>query len=438
MSRRDAARAHPSPSSRGCAPGPAAMAGGPGPSHLGGARLGDARLGDSGLEECIEETGSGDGQSRSCLPPDADRPPPPPLDAPPVEAGGGPSSSAVPSEVSSAAMPSASLSGAPDARSRQALAVLRQTLEAQALRKAGPEVAGAPAWRLGAPEVDALLSSAGLEAGGVHEIKVAAAQDGDERGARGRAGRHGGPARPRGPGVRAEDRAAAAFFALTLARRRLGAAGSGGIGPPAILWCEPRREAAEIGRLYAPGVARLGIPPERLIMVATPRPEETLWAAEEGLRSGVLALVVAVLDGGALTPARRLALAAERWRTPCLLLAGPHAPAAATATRWRVARAPSAAHAFAPRAPGASRISVTLERCRAKPLAAERPFVLEWSDASYRFDMVSGVGDRAHAGGGAPRVSTVPTGVPTAPPTGAAGGVFSGWGVAAASARRSA
>ncbi|MBL8564239.1 MAG: hypothetical protein JNM89_00810 [Hyphomicrobiaceae bacterium] len=320
----------------------------------------------------------------------------------------------------------------PDARSRQALAVLRQTLEAQALCKAGPEVAGAPAWRLGAPEVDALLSSGGLEAGGVHEIKAAAAQDGDGQGARGAAGRHGVPVRSRGTGVRAEDRAAATFFALTLARRRLGAAGSGGIGPPAILWCEPRREVAEVGRLYAPGIARLGIPPERLIMVATPRPEETLWAAEEGLRSGVLALVVAVLDGVALTPARRLALAAERWRTPCLLLTGPHAPAAATATRWRVARAPSAAHAFAPRAPGASRVSVTLERCRARPLAADRPFVLEWSDASYRFDMVPGVGDGADAGGGAPRA--VPIGVPT----GASSGVFSGWCGGGASARRSA
>lgn len=350
------------------------------PEEATGRRFCGQAAADARLTPAPGRSGAGAGQSRSC-PPGADRLSPPPV-APPAEAGGAPQAPA-PSSWQ---------------QRQQALAALRQRLAAEALRNKGTHPGEEPPWTLGAPQVDDLLACAGLESGGVHEIKVAGATPGAAGAAGARAGPHRG-------GVRAADRAAAVLFALGLVRRRLGVAAARRTEgePPAVLWCEPRREAGEIGRLYAPGLAGLGIAPGRLIVVTPRRPEEVLWAAEEGLRSGALGLVVAMLDEVALTPSRRLALAAERRRTPCLLLTGPGTAAAATATRWRIARAPAAAHVFDAQAPGAPRVAAVLERCRARPLAAERSFVLEWSDASYRFDLVAGLADGAVAGGGAPR-----------------------------------
>lgn len=293
---------------------------------------------------------------------------------------------------------SARLQGARSQAER--LDVLRAMVAAVAAAGvARPDEAGAPArkpiWSLGADAADAVLGPLGLAVDGVHEVKPALTAVMPAAG-----GATGGAATG---GITAADRAAALFFALCLARRRL--VGRADIAVPAILWCEPRHEMRELGRLHAPGLAALGIDPRRLILVETRHPDEALWVLEEGLRSGGLALAVALVDDVALTPARRLALAAERFRTPCLLLTGARAPpAAATATRWRIGRAASAPHDFDARAPGASRLAVSFERCRGQPLAAERAFTLEWSHEAYRFHMAAGVADRAHAPGRAAEV----------------------------------
>jgi hypothetical protein len=119
---------------------------------------------------------------------------------------------------------------------------------------------------------------------------------------------------------------------------------------------------------------------------------------EEGLRSASLALVIGVVPEVALTPARRLSLAAAQG-TACLLVTDPRAPAAgSTATRWRVSQRSSAPHSLDAAAPGAPRYAVALERCREGALMIEAsPLVLEWSDETHRFRVAAAVAHRAPA-----------------------------------------
>ena len=240
-------------------------------------------------------------------------------------------------------------------------------------QRPGDQEAG-PAWRLGAAEVDALLGPEGLETGGIHEVKPATR----ERGA-----------------SWAATWAAAFVFSVTLGVRRCISYGRA----PSILCCRPAALANELGGLYGPGLRGLGLTPDRLIIVETANAADTLWAMEEGLRSGSLALVLGLLDAVALTPARRLALAAAAHCSPCLLLTHPRTEAsAATATRWRVGPHPSAPHPFDRHAPGALRFSVDLERCRAQPLSAgTASFSLEWCDEALCFRLAPGMADRADA-----------------------------------------
>lgn len=238
---------------------------------------------------------------------------------------------------------------------------------------------GTACWRLGAAQVDDVLGPHGLAVDGLHEVKPALPVEGALAG-----------------GCHAGAWAAALAFVLRLVRRRLSDDVADGMGP-ALLWCQQRHVARELGRLHAPGLQHLGIAAERVVLAETANREETLWAMEEGLASGALAVVVGIVDDVALTPARRLALRSARHGTPCVVLTSPRAaPAAATATRWRVARQPGAPHPFDPRAPGAGRFAVSLERCRQRPLLGESSsFILEWSDEAYCFHMASRLADRA-------------------------------------------
>ena len=255
----------------------------------------------------------------------------------------------------------------------------------------GDEATNHP-WTLGEPAFDILIGAAGLEPGGLHEIKPAAsrsstcdayAETGAETGAEAGAGK-------------ALDwmavSAAARRFALALGVRWLSACDVLRREAP-VLWCARAGDAAEFGAPYGAGLDRLGLDPARLIVVEPVKTGETLWAIEEGLKANGLALVLGQLPSIGLTPARRLALAAARGRTPCLLLTHPRAPpAAATATRWRIAPAPSASNPLDLQAPGASRFLVTLERCRGRPAAGQSvSLVLEWCDAALCFRLASGV-----------------------------------------------
>lgn len=136
-----------------------------------------------------------------------------------------------------------------------------------------------------------------------------------------------------------------------------------------VIWIRPGW-ATE--RLNAAGLQPLA-DPARLILVQAQRDESLLWAAEESLRSGAAPLVIAeLLSPPALTPTRRLHLAAETGAeaarrdnaTPPLgvvLLPGTGG-AQGVESRWHMAPAPSRALLWA------EEDSFTLTRIRARLL----------------------------------------------------------------------
>ena len=181
------------------------------------------------------------------------------------------------------------------------------------------------AWTFGEAFLDHAIGPTGLAADSVHEIKpgrlplTASAGDGTE---------------PMGDAAPLPDWSgawgAARLLALTLAIRRLALLrDQNPDAPQTTLWCQPAHASRDLGAFYAPGLAQIGLPPENLIIVETRRSDETLWTLEEALRAGSLALVIGQLDAVDLTPARRLALAAQQHGTPCLLLTHPDSPSAA-------------------------------------------------------------------------------------------------------------
>jgi protein ImuA len=250
-----------------------------------------------------------------------------------------------------------------------------QTPSGLLLRSEGAGASQAAAWTLGVPEIDQHLAG-GLNAAALHEVKG------------------------EGCGPVAGDWAAALGFALRLTLRRLDAlAPRCAEARSRILWCWPSALAREFGRPYGHGLSALGLAASSCLFAETARAGDALWAMEEGLKSQSLALVIGVLPEVALTPARRLSLAAAGASTPCLLITDPRGPAAgSTVTRWRVSARQSAPHVFAASAPGAPRYAVALERCREGALMIEASsFVVEWSDETHRFRVAPRLAHRAHA-----------------------------------------
>jgi protein ImuA len=136
---------------------------------------------------------------------------------------------------------------------------------------------------------------------------------------------------------------------------------------PAVLWLQMRSEAQETGLPYGPGLSGFGFDPQMLAVIRTDTIAELLWAMEEAAGCpGVAAAIGDIArDHKALdfTALRRLSLRAERSGTALLVLrTGTGREASAARLRWHVAAEPSAAEAFEPRAPGAARYRVTLEK----------------------------------------------------------------------------
>ena len=212
---------------------------------------------------------------------------------------------------------------------------------------------GPPPLTFGLAAIDKRLPSGGLAANSLNEFK---------------------------PGS-ARDAGTALALALTVAAR----AGPSCAGPSRrpLLMVLSGRAGAEHGLPYGPGLARLGLDPGRLLIAEAPRLADALWALEEGLRSGALAAVLGLMDGGkgsiGMMPARRLVLAADEGRTPCLLLTGASGEGISVAhSRWRAAARPSAPHPLAAASPGAWRCALTLERCRHGP--SDVTWQIEWGE----------------------------------------------------------
>jgi protein ImuA len=174
---------------------------------------------------------------------------------------------------------------------------------------------------LGLPRIDHTLPAGGLPRGCLHEIC------GDVR------------------------QAAAGFATVLLGRLAA-------YGP--VVWITPGDD------LFAPGLAELGLGPERLIVVRAHKREARLWALEEVLRSPGPAAGLAEVDRLGLKESRRLQLAAEAKGVTALLLRPQEALLAPSAafTRWRIGTVRDDGAAGLGQGQGAARWRVELARCR--------------------------------------------------------------------------
>lgn len=157
-------------------------------------------------------------------------------------------------------------------------------------------------------------------------------------------------------GMEMETGAAAGAFAALIARPLAG------LG--AAVWVLRRDD------LYAPGLAALGFPAQRLIFVRAADDDEVLAAVEDAARTSGVAVVVGETDSIGLVAGRRLQLACATHGATALLVerrpfggkANPR-DAASPATRWRIAAEPSQPD-MSGIGLGAPRWRAQLERCR--------------------------------------------------------------------------
>jgi len=158
-----------------------------------------------------------------------------------------------------------------------------------------------------------------------------------------------------------------------------------------LMVAAPRAWLRERGRLLAGGLARLGIGDRPVLMTATTTEIEALWALEEGLRSGAVSLAVGAVEAASLLSTRRLDLAARAaGATAVLIKTRPARDLSAARRRWRVTPHPSATHPFDPKASGAARWRVTLERSRDGACGA---WILEHDLETHRLRLVERLAD---------------------------------------------
>jgi protein ImuA len=187
-----------------------------------------------------------------------------------------------------------------------------------------------------------------------------------------------------GEGMEIETAAAtAAFFAALiapLAKRGM------------VVWVMRRQD------LYAPGLAGLGFPAERLIQVCARDEAEALGALEDALGAAGVAAAIGEVESPDLVAGRRLQLACERHGAAGFVIrrrlfgdqGASRGSGSTAATRWRIASAPSEP---APGEPGLGppRWRVELERCRGGRPGA---WIMEKSDGAHPLRVVAQLGDR--------------------------------------------
>jgi len=250
------------------------------------------------------------------------------------------------------------------------VAALRRRV--RVLERGGMAGAGHGVLSLGAPAVDAVLPDGGLALGALHEVRGAI-----------------------------NEGAALGFVGALLARLMRQLPERAG-----ILWCQRSHMRHETGALYAPGLAALGLDPNRLVLVRVKRDADVLWAMREGLASRCLAAVVGEVAALDLNDGRRLQLTAEASGVTGFLL-GPESLAppessapgvtvpSVAATRWSLAPAPSAGQDDIRWGPDTARWQAQLTRCRGGVPGA---WLLEWCHETGKFKAgYREAGDRATA-----------------------------------------
>ena len=241
------------------------------------------------------------------------------------------------------------------------MATTRNTFVLEQLRAhiARVERAGGKALPFGVAAMDEHLPGGGLLLGALHEAC---------------------PARPE-----LAHAAATALFAAGAAARLEGP----------VLWCLARRD------LFAPALAGAGLHPDRLLYAETGDEAAVLAVAEEALRHGGLAGVVAEVARLGLTASRRLQLAAEASGVLGLVVrrwprnGGPPAGSTAAATRWRVAALPSSPLGGATPGVGRPRWRLELVRCRGGE--APHTWIVEACDGAGRLRLAADLADRPAA-----------------------------------------
>lgn len=215
--------------------------------------------------------------------------------------------------------------------------------------------------------------------------------------------------------ARYRDQPAALAFALAFLGERL--VRRDGASAP-MLWCLTERTAREWGAPYGPGLLAFGLDPALFLVVQARNVLDASWALEEGLKSCAFIAALGQVEVKAPLIARRLGLAAQASRTPCLLLSGhqgaglpgtdlpetvlpetglPGTGLPGTLTRWRIAAAGSRGAPFDASAPGAPRWHLTLERCRG--MRPEQSWTVEFSHDAYGFRLAPRLADRAAEAG---------------------------------------
>ena len=169
------------------------------------------------------------------------------------------------------------------------------------------------------------------------------------------------------------------------------------------------RFAAEAGRtvcwtmtafdLYAPGLEQVGLGPEKLLYAQGRKDVNVLAIAEDALRDGSLACVIAEVKSADMTATRRLQLAASDGQTPMLLYRRhrtrercPLSSPSSAMTRWRIGCAPSERLPW----PGVGQAHWRVELVRQRngdPFSLE----LEACDATGRLALPAASGERAAA-----------------------------------------
>jgi protein ImuA len=209
-----------------------------------------------------------------------------------------------------------------------------------------------PRLPFGVAAIDANLPNGGLTLGALHEIE--------------------------GAGIEGEGGAVAAAFLTGILAR---------LAPERpVLWC------LEEADLYVPGLALLGLAPNRLILARAANDQEILWAMEEGLRCRALAAVVGEVRALPALASRRLQLAAESAGVTGFVLPRRATDTAASTavTRWRIATLPGSVAAGEPGV-GQPLWRVDLLRCRGGVPAS---WIVEACDATGHVALSAELADR--------------------------------------------